>query len=230
MGIQSSHSQGLRTVDLTWIMIPFSLYSACSALENVHTKAWSKKEKHLRTWFSVRANSLRFQRTPQGAYLLHLKMQQFVLMGVRTSFLGLGRAPAMRRNISFVINTYLGPLRIDTLPGGSSALSRAPTVPKICFMARARGHLMRPLGWRETTMLLAGQRSAGLPGKEVSGSRNSMGAAPARLCFCKASSAQGQHLFLICTQILADSLLPVPRRVSLGKSVHRLARWSKGKC
>lgn len=129
--IQSSHSQGLRTVDLTWIMIPFSLYSACSALENVHTKAWSKKEKHLRTWFSVRANSLRFQRTPQGAYLLHLKMQQFVLMGVRTSFLGLGRAPAMRRNISFVISTYLGPLIIDTLPGGSSALSRAPTVPKI---------------------------------------------------------------------------------------------------
>lgn len=36
---------GLTTVDLTWIRIPFLLYSACSALENVHTKAWSKKEK-----------------------------------------------------------------------------------------------------------------------------------------------------------------------------------------
>lgn len=48
-GIWSSRSQGLRTVALTWIMIPLALYSACSALENVHTKAWSRKEKHLRT-------------------------------------------------------------------------------------------------------------------------------------------------------------------------------------
>ena len=69
-GVQSSHSQGLRTVDLTWMMIPFSLYSACSALENVHTKAWNKKEKHLRTWFSLRANLLRFQRTPRELALM----------------------------------------------------------------------------------------------------------------------------------------------------------------
>lgn len=40
--------RGLGTVSLTWTMIPFSLYSACRALENVHTKAWSEKEKHLR--------------------------------------------------------------------------------------------------------------------------------------------------------------------------------------
>ena len=69
-GVQSFHSQGLRTVDLTWMMIPFSLYSACSALENVHTKAWNKKEKHLRTWFSVRANLLRFQRIPSELALM----------------------------------------------------------------------------------------------------------------------------------------------------------------
>lgn len=29
---------------LTWIMIPFSLYSICRALENVHTKACSETE------------------------------------------------------------------------------------------------------------------------------------------------------------------------------------------
>ena len=76
-GVQSPHSQGLRTIDLTWMVIPLSLYSACSALENVHTKAWNKKEKHLRTWFSLGANLLRFQRTPR----------ELALMGVSYNFI-----------------------------------------------------------------------------------------------------------------------------------------------
>lgn len=44
-GTWSASSQGLRTVSLTWIIIPFALYSACRALEKVHTKACSEKEK-----------------------------------------------------------------------------------------------------------------------------------------------------------------------------------------
>lgn len=58
---------GLGTVSLTWIIIPFALYSACRALENVHTKAWKRGRNTSEPGAGfLRQNQLcRFQRAPQ---------------------------------------------------------------------------------------------------------------------------------------------------------------------
>lgn len=53
-------------------------------------------------------------------------------MGIRTSFLGLGKATSIGGNITFRINTYLGPLHIDD-PTQESPLSKAPPSPRVCF-------------------------------------------------------------------------------------------------
>ena len=145
LGPHSSPPQAPRAVGLTWMMIPFLLYSACSALENVHTKAWSKKENTPkgRACFVIGGNLLSVQRALQEAYLLDLLDQNVAvcLMGVRTLFLGLGKAPSMNRNVHFGNNTCRGPRHTgDPTQGELSPVSRPENVPSAEGLFLGLGH------------------------------------------------------------------------------------------
>ena len=67
-------------------MMPFALYSACSALENVRIKAWSKKEKHPRnkSFLSPSEPAHSDFKGTAESLPLYLTAPPFNVMGVRT--------------------------------------------------------------------------------------------------------------------------------------------------
>lgn len=166
-------------------MIPFCLYSACSALENVHTKAWSKKEKTPKgeLVLSSEATDSDFQGHCREPTCLTLNAA-VCLMGVRTLFLGLGKAPSMSRSVHFGINTCRGPRHTDDPTQGKLSLVSLPGNPPSSeglFLRLGHGTPGLPPGQKKAPVLLAGSKRPELWGKEVSRAWSPRGAVPVPL-------------------------------------------------